>query len=67
MFELDYLCGQMLSMEDSSDIVLANILENNGSVMGDGLEEQLLLMDIVAIKKAGGEFMVHWLTSSHYH
>lgn len=56
--------------EDFTDLLIAGIVE--GTVKeehlssDDLLELELALMDTVAIKRAGGDHLVHWETCGEY-
>ena len=58
-------------LETDIDLLLAGVIEGNIGVEhlteDQLLELELALMDNIAIKRAGHEFLVHWEVSGCYH
>lgn len=66
MLSKDYLDTEVLSQEDAADLLLAAIVEGTLDVMDDAVTVELELMDTIAVKKAGGEHLVHWTAGMYY-
>lgn len=60
MLSKEYLDTEVLSQEDAADLVLAAIVEGTLNVMDNATTVELELMDAIAVKQAGSEFLVHW-------
>ena len=60
----------LLEAAESGDLILAAILNGDFGIMSeselDTLYAELHLMDAIAIKRAGGEHLVHWEVSGDY-
>lgn len=66
MLSKDYLDTEVLSQEDAADLLLAAIVEGTLDVMDNATTVELELMDTIAVKKAGGEHLVHWTAGMYY-
>lgn len=55
-----YLDSEILNDEDAAELILAAILSGQLNVLDDHIVIELELMDAIAIKQAGSEFLVHW-------
>jgi hypothetical protein len=70
-FESDEEQGaELLSAAEAGDLVLAAILNGDFGIMeGDTLDTlfaEIALMDAIAIKRAGGDHLVHWHAAQAY-
>lgn len=55
-----YLDSEILNEEDAAELLLAAILDGQLNVLDDHIMVELELMDAIAVRQAGSEFLVHW-------